>query len=133
MLTKLTDDQLADLAKGITPGEWHACCSADGAYSHYVFAGEGMAAVAKMLSNDPEDKRYSHEPLEENVTLAERQFNARAMGSVPQLLAELIQSRRTLERYRGALEKIAKTPQTYTIPMSTQELVIIALEALKEN
>lgn len=60
-----------------TKEPWHACCSDEGAYSHFIFAREGEAAICAMCSNDPNDPRDEYEHLEGILTVPERQANAR--------------------------------------------------------
>lgn len=67
-----------------TPGPWFACCNEDEGYSHYVFD-QGERAICAMCSNDPNDKRDQYEPIDEVLTVRERQANARLIAAAPDL------------------------------------------------
>lgn len=73
-------------------GPWWACCSdEDGAHSHFVFVEESDGGcVCHMSQNDPNDPGYKYEHLEEIVTHAERQNNARLLQAAPDLRDEVI-------------------------------------------
>ena len=72
-------------------GNWNACCTSEGKKSHYVFSEEGYGgAVCAMLSNDPKDKESDYEPMEETITIEERQANAKLIASAPEMLEALM-------------------------------------------
>jgi len=73
-----------------TKGEWWACCTEEGSKSHYVFSKNSESTICAMRSNDPDDKSDKFEPMEEIVTVSERQANAKLIAASPDLLKACI-------------------------------------------
>jgi hypothetical protein len=162
MLTKLTDEQLAGLAKGITAGPWRweinpkgrqiQLCGGKPEYDLTVmdFVRWGMnGAQPRVLTKNGRGMELLEKAESFKAVAPKREHHASwfqllkhpdldLMAAAPQLLAEVLQSRRTLERYRGALELIVLNdvnPRTSDMsPLARQvRMAKMAREALKED
>jgi hypothetical protein len=83
-----------------TPGPWWACCI-DNEYERkchcgYIFTeGNGEGTIARVYHNDPRIEK-DYEPMEDIITLAQKNANACLISAAPTMFSALEMSRAAL-------------------------------------